>query len=1051
MGDFNIAVHHGETHIAVQGGRSFGGGSTLSNFSMTMPELTRPTPTVQKVINRRTRVGPASKSRIQRLAEPTNQRIRRRSKSVNSGKTPTISSALAASQRRLDPLAARPGTSETIHTEAMSGMVESVTSCIRAVERNVLELDKFVMATGVIADTPLPQSATPPIQVVKMRLQVTIDGLQAVRTTLEGMGQHFSGAVDEALRAAMGDLSSIIPSTPSSAMGRVRTPMERLIESRGQSILGSAASANRLESRGDLFSRASMVSLKSLGSTPPNTAPLAFKSAPVAAPDLFDHMTRQFGSTSEQSAAAKLGMKLREWLVEGSGSGERSAAAGGSIDSHTAQCHLKLLSEVAGHVGAFKGLLDNSITALTQALFQDQTKLLYVPEQLAHAEEDRDEAIRKSKELEEAFDVLRERWDRENDEACQMVADHRNRKRRKARMSRKDAEKISGQHKLYEAVVHIVTSVDLFTMLVTKLRTSRPMEASIQDLAELTAQYVEELGLESVKQFRGYDDVLEDILTVFLAAVEKVTGGIVHSDPNQLNMWVLDNSNVPLQSSSFDDLSQVLVQCEKSARERQRRADRVIATWNRCGLNDADVMTSEDEEIVTDADATAAANSQQFQLQIKDHETTIIALKEKIESLGISMQQGRDRETQLKGIAANEQDDKETLKEFVLATLSDKLDCGKKELSRCLTLKLGVEQLSQVATETKNKLAVKQAAMKDSTPRPRYDTTPAIREAMVQIEMANIEPPDKHASTDTFVSSVLEVLGQTLEEKQYYCALAESTSDKGEKVNSAPKYITAYGCGAAVPVYLQWSGRLPLRPIGKRETQLLIRQVWSEKQSLEDIGDQHIQMDQFLHQFLQARVGNPELVASWAYNIVFSLERHRFEGDQVQLFLMVLRGQISEEVKAGQQDEVEAVQALLNYKFEAACVASGNDEVPVGALMEVLAGHWGEAKSKQDLIELQAAAVADAHTGNGPQMIKRPAETLFPVRDNNEVDTQFVVCMRDQYVHSVLQYTLDIEAAISAASAMGIVNHSRGPEQCVGGYDAFRAIKVIYQVVRGLF
>ena len=68
---------------------------------------------------------------------------------------------------------------------------------------------------------------------------------------------------------------------------------------------------------------------------------------------------------------------------------------------------------------------------------------------------------------------------------------------------------------------------------------------------------------------------------------------------------------------------------------------------------------------------------------------------------------------------------------------------------------------------------------------------------MVQIEMANIEPPDKHASTDTFVSSVLEVLGQTLEEKQYYCALAESTSDKGEKVNSAPKYITAYGCGAA--------------------------------------------------------------------------------------------------------------------------------------------------------------------------------------------------------------------------------------------------------------
>ena len=112
--------------------------------------------------------------------------------------------------------------------------------------------------------------------------------------------------------------------------------------------------------------------------------------------------------------------------------------------------------------------------------------------------------------------------------------------------------------------------------------------------------------------------------------------------------------------------------------------------------------------------------------------------------------------------------------------------------------------------------------------------------------------------------------------------------------------------------------------------------------------------------------------------------------------------------------------------------------------MEVLAGHWGQAKSKQDLVDLQAAAVADGHTGNGlQQMIKRPAESLFPPRNHYEVDTHFVVCMREQYVHSVLQYTLDIEAAISAASAMGIVNHLRGAEQCVGGYDAFRAIKAM--------
>lgn len=68
------------------------------------------------------------------------------------------------------------------------------------------------------------------------------------------------------------------------------------------------------------------------------------------------------------------------------------------------------------------------------------------------------------------------------------------------------------------------------------------------------------------------------------------------------------------------------------------------------------------------------------------------------------------------------------------------------------------------------------------------------------------------------------MLGATLEERQYYRRMVES-QDKMGPMPISPKFITALGYGENVPKYLQWSGRLPLRPIGKRELELLIKQV----------------------------------------------------------------------------------------------------------------------------------------------------------------------------------------------------------------------------------
>ena len=153
--DFDVAVHTSETAVSL--------------FDVVLPDASEPITTAQKVLDRCAQhhpAAPADPNRISELAKPK-ARPSVRSKSVAGGVQPPVANALAAVQRRLDPLSERPTTSDT---DVMISMLQSVTSCVRAVERNVAELDQFVAQDGVVADTSQAEGDTPPIQVVKMRL-----------------------------------------------------------------------------------------------------------------------------------------------------------------------------------------------------------------------------------------------------------------------------------------------------------------------------------------------------------------------------------------------------------------------------------------------------------------------------------------------------------------------------------------------------------------------------------------------------------------------------------------------------------------------------------------------------------------------------------------------------------------------------------------------------------------------------------------------------------------------------------------------------------------
>lgn len=1000
------------------------GESTMSLISVTLPDVSQPTPSVQKVLDRCPRASAlVSESRIRELAQP---KVRHtvRSKSVAMGVVQPVSNALAAGQRRLEPLLeSRPGTSDS---DAMMGMLNSVTSCIRAVERNVFELNEFVLADGVVAEMPVAEGETPPIQVVKMRLQVTVDGLQAIRSTLEGMGERFEGAVDEALRAAMGDLSSLVPGTPASKMHSIPGTPKNL-------IVQQSRDSKRLESR------ASVASMRSLGTTPPNTAPqhsgapaLQFQASVVPSQSALNEVIRQAGSTSEHTAASRLGMQLREWLVERDGNAGPAPAYGG-VDAWTAQCHLKLLSNIAAkHAGAFKGLLDNAAAVFTQALFQARPFQLYVPELLVQAEADALAAKNQTHQSEQALQNLRDQMLKSDVEGCELIAIQRQKKRKKARMKRLEAKQIIGHYPLYQQILKKITPVDLFSIVMNHLRRAPKMMDTAEGMVPGVRKHLVEIGMDKLEEYDGAEVVLESILTHYLENLAPMSNEDLFKDDTVTKnetVWRLKAPQLWLKNNHFDTLAKAMDELLLDAKGKAWHAEKVTEAWNCAGLNSDDEMTTDEEGEDENYGSPKGENpSTMMQQQISDYNHRIEQLEAKVRDLTHTLQQTRMREDQLKATAKAQEEHAQDLKLRVTETLEKTLGATEEEVQSCTTSAASTAQLLRSAIKTAAELKKCEERLSHATPRPQYNSSQKVRDSMIQIEMTGLDR--KTQTTDDFVSQLVELLGTSLEQKQYHDRLMDSIEARGSS-SAYPKFITAHGLGDHVPKYLRWSGRLPLKPIGKRETELLVKQIWAEKQQQEEGTGIRERMDEFFHRFLQARVGAADLVASWAYNIIFSLERHRFDGEGVELFLMVLKGEITESVKQGQQLEVSDVQFKLSRRLQG---FGEDDSTSISVVMNVLSNHWGESKTEEDLKSLEAAILSNVKT---PE-ISRPWETLFAGAGSNQ-ETPFVLCVSNQYVHSILQYTIEVEDALRDAAVQDV---DRGVlKLSLGGYDAFRALQ----------
>ena len=105
------------------------------------------------------------------------------------------------------------------------------------------------------------------------------------------------------------------------------------------------------------------------------------------------------------------------------------------------------------------------------------------------------------------------------------------------------------------------------------------------------------------------------------------------------------------------------------------------------------------------------------------------------------------------------------------------------------------------------------------------------------------------------------------------------------------QFYEGLGTGAEVPKFLRHSGKVRNRFLSKNDTELLIRDIWQQKERLnrkENLAD-HV------FYYLKNKFGIHQTIVENGYNLFYALQKYQEDPD-IELFQSVLNGQASEDV-----------------------------------------------------------------------------------------------------------------------------------------------------------
>lgn len=111
------------------------------------------------------------------------------------------------------------------------------------------------------------------------------------------------------------------------------------------------------------------------------------------------------------------------------------------------------------------------------------------------------------------------------------------------------------------------------------------------------------------------------------------------------------------------------------------------------------------------------------------------------------------------------------------------------------------------------------------------------------------------------------------------------------------EYFDGQGTDPAVPAYLRYEGPVRNRKIGKRDTALLVRDIWREKseQDAKRTDGKRQNMAEFFFEYLKQRFPLESQVVEWGYNLHDACQRYA-QDDVIGLFKKVLSNEADEEI-----------------------------------------------------------------------------------------------------------------------------------------------------------
>ncbi|XP_067933736.1 translin-associated factor X-interacting protein 1-like [Watersipora subatra] len=181
--------------------------------------------------------------------------------------------------------------------------------------------------------------------------------------------------------------------------------------------------------------------------------------------------------------------------------------------------------------------------------------------------------------------------------------------------------------------------------------------------------------------------------------------------------------------------------------------------------------------------------------------------------------------------------------------------------------------------------------------------------------------------------------------------LAGSSAD-----SNTPDYFDALGTGDEVPFYLRKEeGTVRNRYLGKRDTTLLIKDVWKEKDiydTNQGAAERNSMSQYFIHYLTDKFPDDAEMVAEWAYNVDNACQRYVHD-DKLQLFYNVINSKVDQELYFSQLHAIVGLLQLLNKENEE---HDPPDEFTVEEFTQVLTTYFSGQVTPAEVEDLVKAA-----------------------------------------------------------------------------------------------